>query len=147
MPHVSIASAGLKFGISGIRRKSRTYPSTARSHVFPSVPARIDAPQSVSHSREWRTRRNQNATSGTAASETATQIRDGNSPQATPRLVASWIQRRCGTTVVVEPGEQCENARDLAATSRQAPARASAAKRGHRRFTSLQRPDRAPRRA
>ena len=98
MLHVSMESARLKFGINGMTMKSRTYPSTARSHVLPSVPARISAPHTVSALPAFFRRRKAAAISGTAASDTASQILDGNSPQAMPRFVASWIPSRRGTS-------------------------------------------------
>jgi len=70
MLHVSIASARLKFGISGMTRKSRTYVSTARSQPFPIVPARMRAPQTSSSFPRAFCFRNTAAISGTAASET-----------------------------------------------------------------------------
>lgn len=100
---VSIASARLKFGIQGTRMKSRTYPRTARSHAFPSVPARSAAPQSVSLRGAFFCRRKTKATRGAATSVTATQTRDGKSPQAMPWFVASWNRSTCGITVVVSP--------------------------------------------
>src|SRR6185295_11484837 len=101
---------------------------STRSHELPSVPARISAPQTVSPIRASRRRRKYQAMSGIAASDTKGQIRDGKRPQATPGLVASWIQKTPGTIFVTVPGENAAKAQALVATSRQAPASASAAK-------------------
>jgi hypothetical protein len=146
MLQVSIESARLKFGMNGTRMKSLTWPRSARSHVFPSVPARIAAPHAVSSRVDCFCLRKAHAMAGTAASETASHAREGKSPHAMPRFTASWIQSRPGMSVVVVPDGKREKARDFVATSRQAPARAIPRKAAHRRFTSLQRPDRAPRR-
>ena len=94
MLQVSIESARLKFGIRGTRMKSLTWPSSARSQLFPSVPARISAPQQVSSLPAVFCRRKRTEISGTAASDTASQSREGKSPQAIPLFVASWIQSR-----------------------------------------------------
>lgn len=68
--------------------KSRTAPRTTRSHPFPSVPARRKAPKKVSEARRrgWR---NTTPMSGTAATETRAQTREGKNPHAIPEFVAS----------------------------------------------------------
>jgi len=103
MLQVSIASARLKFGMTGTRRKSRTDCRTRRSQPLPIVPARISAPQKRSARPTERRPRNEAAISGAAASETQPQTRDGNIPQAIPALVVVWIASRPGISRVVLP--------------------------------------------
>ena len=143
---VSIASARLKLGIGRTRIQSRTCPRTARSHPFPSAPARIRAPSTGSPRNDGARRRKIHAINGAAAIEVAIQTGDGKSPHAMPLFTVSWIDSSPGTTGTISPSSTREKASDLVARSRAAPARATPKNRGHGRLTSLQRPDRAPRR-
>jgi len=100
---LSIASARLKFGISGTSRKSRTDRRRRRSQPLPSVPARISAPQSRTPLLADFRPRKAAATSGAAASDTHPQACDGNSPQAMPAFVVGWMANRPGISGAVRP--------------------------------------------
>jgi len=102
---LSMASARLKFGISGTRRKSRTDRRKRRSQPLPIVPARISAPQSRSPLPADFRPRNAAAITGAAARETQPQARDGNSPPAMPAFVVGWIASRPWISGVVTPRE------------------------------------------
>ena len=99
---VSSASATLKFGIGRTRIQSRTCPRSRRSQPLPIVPARIKEPQSVSPRPAGR-RRKKNAIAGAAASETAIQTAEGNSPHAIPLFTVNWIESTPGINRRVSP--------------------------------------------